>query len=73
MPERLSIVGFDDIPESEFFTPPLTTIRQDFGAVGKHSIEVLLRQMEAGAEWSHERHVVPPRFVARASTAPFRA
>ncbi|WP_436762910.1 LacI family DNA-binding transcriptional regulator [Streptosporangium sp. V21-05] len=73
VPERLSIVGFDDIPESEFFTPPLTTIRQDFGAVGKHSIEVLLRQMEAGAEWSHERHVVPPRFVARASTAPFRA
>ncbi|MER5646853.1 LacI family DNA-binding transcriptional regulator [Streptosporangium sp. NPDC002524] len=73
VPERLSIVGFDDIPESEFFTPPLTTIRQDFGAVGKHSIEILLRQMEAGAEWSHERHVVPPRFVARASTAPFRA
>ncbi|MFF3439552.1 LacI family DNA-binding transcriptional regulator [Streptosporangium sp. NPDC002721] len=73
VPEQLSIVGFDDIPESEFFTPPLTTIRQDFGAVGKYSIEVLLRQMEAGAEWSHERHVVPPRFVARASTAPFRA
>ncbi|MEU4534501.1 LacI family DNA-binding transcriptional regulator [Streptosporangium sp. NPDC023825] len=73
VPEQISLVGFDDIPESEFFTPPLTTIRQDFGAVGKHSIEVLLRQMEAGAEWSHERHVVPPRFVARASTAPFRA
>ncbi|MEU8380273.1 LacI family DNA-binding transcriptional regulator [Streptosporangium sp. NPDC048865] len=73
VPEQLSIVGFDDIPESEFFTPPLTTIRQDFGAVGKYSIEILLRQMEAGAEWSHERHVVPPRFVARASTAPFRA
>ncbi|MEU4403607.1 LacI family DNA-binding transcriptional regulator [Streptosporangium sp. NPDC023963] len=73
VPEQISIVGFDDIPESEFFTPPLTTIRQDFGAVGKYSIEVLLRQMEAGAEWSHERHVVPPRFVARASTAPFRA
>ncbi|MGS2643630.1 substrate-binding domain-containing protein [Streptosporangium sp. LJ11] len=72
VPEQISLVGFDDIPESEFFTPPLTTIRQDFGAVGKHSIEVLLRQMEAGAEWSHERHVVPPRFVARASTAPFR-
>ncbi|WP_329093921.1 MULTISPECIES: LacI family DNA-binding transcriptional regulator [unclassified Streptosporangium] len=73
VPEQISIVGFDDIPESEFFTPPLTTIRQDFGAVGKYSIEILLRQMEAGAEWSQERHVVPPRFVPRASTAPFRA
>ncbi|GAA0825899.1 LacI family DNA-binding transcriptional regulator [Streptosporangium amethystogenes subsp. fukuiense] len=70
VPEQISIVGFDDIPESEFFTPPLTTVRQDFGAVGRWSIELLLRQMEAGAEWSHERHVVPPRFVARASTAP---
>jgi len=73
VPEQISVVGFDDIPESEFFTPPLTTIRQDFGAVGKYSIEILLRQMEAGAEWSQERHVVPPRFVARTSTAPFRA
>ncbi|WP_344917261.1 LacI family DNA-binding transcriptional regulator [Streptosporangium oxazolinicum] len=72
VPEQISVVGFDDIPESEFFTPPLTTIRQDFGAVGKYSIEVLLRRMEAGAEWSRERHVVPPRFVPRASTAPFR-
>ncbi|WP_344971899.1 LacI family DNA-binding transcriptional regulator [Streptosporangium fragile] len=70
VPEQISIVGFDDIPESEFFTPPLTTVRQDFGAVGRCSIEVLLRQLEAGPEWSHERHVVPPRFVVRASTAP---
>ena len=73
VPEQISIVGFDDIPESEFFTPPLTTVRQDFGAVGRCSIELLLRQMEAGAEWCHERHVVPPRFVARASAAPVRA
>ncbi|WP_184542784.1 LacI family DNA-binding transcriptional regulator [Streptosporangium becharense] len=73
VPEQISVVGFDDIPESEFFTPPLTTVRQDFGAVGRYSIEVLLRQMEAGPGWSHERHVVPPEFVARASTAVARS
>ncbi len=39
VPEQVSVVGFDDIPESEFFSPPLTTVRQDFGAVGRHSIE----------------------------------
>ncbi|GAA1620427.1 LacI family DNA-binding transcriptional regulator [Nonomuraea maheshkhaliensis] len=68
VPERVSVVGFDDIPESEFFSPPLTTIRQDFGAVGRHSIEVLVRQLEGGPQ-ERERLVVPPVFVARASTA----
>ncbi|MBX6385065.1 MAG: LacI family DNA-binding transcriptional regulator [Microbispora sp.] len=69
VPEQISIVGFDDIPESEFFSPPLTTIRQDFGAVGRRSIEVLLRQIDSGEALPHERVVVPPQFVLRASTA----
>ncbi|WP_345569991.1 LacI family DNA-binding transcriptional regulator [Nonomuraea rosea] len=69
VPERVSVVGFDDIPESEFFSPPLTTIRQDFDAVGRHSIEVLVRQLEGGHQ-DRERLVVPPTFVARVSTAP---
>ncbi len=68
VPGQVSVVGFDDIPESEFFSPPLTTVRQDFGAVGRHSIGMLLRQIEGGGE--HERLVVPPAFVRRASTAP---
>ncbi|MFC5835653.1 LacI family DNA-binding transcriptional regulator [Nonomuraea insulae] len=67
VPERVSVVGFDDIPESEFFSPPLTTIRQDFDAVGRHSIEVLVRQLEGGPQ-EPERLVVPPMFVARVST-----
>ncbi len=28
--EQVSVVGFDDIPEAPYFTPPLTTVRQDF-------------------------------------------
>lgn len=69
VPEQISIVGFDDIPESEFFSPPLTTIKQDFGAVGRRSIDVLLRQIESGEPFAHERLVVPPQFVLRGSTA----
>ncbi|WP_067178037.1 LacI family DNA-binding transcriptional regulator [Microtetraspora niveoalba] len=71
VPGRISVVGFDDIPESEFFSPPLTTVRQDFGAVGRHCIEVLLRRIDAGAG-SDERLVVPPTLVVRSSTAPAR-
>jgi DNA-binding LacI/PurR family transcriptional regulator len=70
VPEQVSIVGFDDIPESEFFSPPLTTIRQDFGAVGRHSIDVLLRRIEGPGVAGHERLVVAPAIVLRASTAP---
>ncbi|GAA4562513.1 LacI family DNA-binding transcriptional regulator [Planotetraspora kaengkrachanensis] len=70
VPEQISIVGFDDIPESEFFSPPLTTVRQDFGAVGRHSIDVLLGQLEEGAAKVLERFVVPPDLVVRGSSAP---
>ncbi|MEV5328422.1 LacI family DNA-binding transcriptional regulator [Nonomuraea fastidiosa] len=69
VPEQVSVVGFDDVPESAYFSPPLTTIRQDFDAVGRHGIEVLIRQLEGGHD-GRERLVVPPSFVARASTAP---
>ncbi|RVX43514.1 LacI family transcriptional regulator [Nonomuraea polychroma] len=67
VPDQVSVVGFDDIPESAYFSPPLTTIRQDFDAVGRHSIEVLVRQLEGGPE-ERQRLVVPPTFVLRAST-----
>ncbi|GII52169.1 LacI family transcriptional regulator [Planotetraspora thailandica] len=70
VPDQISVVGFDDIPESEFFSPPLTTVRQDFGAVGRHSIDVLLKQIEAEGRGETERFVVPPDLVVRASSAP---
>ncbi|WP_425465637.1 LacI family DNA-binding transcriptional regulator [Nonomuraea turkmeniaca] len=71
VPEQISVVGFDDIPESEFFSPPLTTVRQDFDVVGRHCIEVLLRQIDVGPT-AFERLVVRPSFVVRSSTAPAR-
>ena len=35
VPEDVSVVGFDDVPEAGFFRPPLTTVRQDFDEVGR--------------------------------------
>ena len=68
VPEDVSVVGFDDTPESGFFLPPLTTIRQDFGEVGRRSVQLLL-SLADGAPI--ERHVVvPAALVVRASAAP---
>jgi DNA-binding LacI/PurR family transcriptional regulator len=68
VPGQVSVVGFDDVPEAAYFTPPLTTVRQDFDEVGRAALQLLLEQMADVAQG--ERHVVvEPRLVVRESTA----
>jgi DNA-binding LacI/PurR family transcriptional regulator len=71
VPEAVSVVGFDDIPEAAYLIPPLTTVRQDFTAVGRRAIEVL-RQAIDGADPDHDNlaRLIEPELVLRASTAP---
>ena len=71
IPEDLSVVGFDDIPESPYFSPPLTTVRQDFGEVGSRSLLVLVRAIAAFAagEPPPGGSLVAPELVVRGSTA----
>jgi DNA-binding LacI/PurR family transcriptional regulator len=68
IPSEVSIVGFDDIPEAPYFTPPLTTVRQDFNEVGSRSVRMLLGTMETG-EQLPPGSVVQPELIVRASTA----
>ena len=67
VPRDLSVVGFDDIPEAAFFTPPLTTVRQDFAELGRRCLHLLLGRIEG--ERAQTRVVVAPELVVRASTA----
>ncbi|MEV5489951.1 LacI family DNA-binding transcriptional regulator [Streptomyces bobili] len=71
-PQDVAVVGFDDIPESEFFAPPLTTVRQDFESVGKQGIAVLLDLIE-GRPPVAPRIAIEPQLVVRASTFPYTA
>jgi len=67
VPEDISVVGFDDTPESSYFLPALTTIRQDFGEVGRRSVELVLSLMDD--ETSARHVVVPAQLVIRESAA----
>jgi DNA-binding LacI/PurR family transcriptional regulator len=68
IPADISVVGFDDIPEAEYFTPPLTTVRQNFNEMGRRSLLLLLEQIESGTR-APARETVPPELIVRASTA----
>jgi DNA-binding LacI/PurR family transcriptional regulator len=68
IPGQVAIAGFDDIPEAEFFAPPLTTVRQDFAAVGRASIRLLVDSVESGRPAGGERVVIEPRLIVRSST-----
>jgi DNA-binding LacI/PurR family transcriptional regulator len=62
----MSIVGFDDIPEAAYFTPALTTVRQDFSELGKRCLHALLARIDG--EKQHARIIVPPELVVRDSS-----
>jgi len=72
IPEDLGIVGFDNIPESAFFSPPLTTIQQDQYTVGKVAVEETIKMIESG--WDGLAPVEPrsiklaPTLVVRQSS-----
>jgi DNA-binding LacI/PurR family transcriptional regulator len=71
VPASVSVVGFDDTEESASYWPPLTTIHQDFDAVGRLCIEKLLAEITQGHDTTGTT-IVPTSLVVRASTAPPR-
>jgi DNA-binding LacI/PurR family transcriptional regulator len=67
VPQDVSVVGFDGIADGEFFSPPLTTVRQDYGEVARRGLRLLRSHMHApGSGVTHE--TIPAELVLRAST-----
>lgn len=46
IPEDLSVVGFDDLPISRWFSPPLTTVRQPLAEMGRIAAEMLVAMID---------------------------
>jgi LacI family transcriptional regulator len=73
VPKDCSVVGFDDIPNSAFYNPPLTTIQQQLEMQGLLGGEIVEESIRASAEEreSPPRHrKVTPRLIVRESTCP---
>lgn len=70
VPEDVSVVGFDDAPESAFLVPPLTTVRQEFGHITSRAIGELVRSITEAGRAVEESVVLPVDLVVRASSGP---
>jgi DNA-binding LacI/PurR family transcriptional regulator len=68
VPGEVSVVGFDDVPEAAYLIPPLTTVRQDFGAIGREAIAMLTAVFRG--ETDQVPSLIDPELIVRASSAP---
>ena len=67
VPQQMSIVGYDDLPESRFFEPPLTTVYHDFVAEGECCVQTLLRLINRESIEANLQ-ILRPELVVREST-----
>jgi len=65
VPDDIAVVGYDDIPEAAHFTPPLTTVRQDFMAMGQRVLETVRALVEG--EPRDETLLLPELVVRRSA------
>ncbi|QIG41190.1 LacI family DNA-binding transcriptional regulator [Microbacterium sp. 4R-513] len=68
VPEHIAVVGYDDAPESRHLLPPLTTVRQDFGAVGTAALRAVFDALDRQPVEPRQR--VRPELIVRSSSAP---
>ncbi len=68
VPGDVSVVGYDDTSEARHSLPPLTTVRQDFAAVGRLAVDLIVARL-AGSDTSDTRQITP-ELVIRDTVAP---
>ncbi len=68
VPDEISVIGYDGMPETEFYQPPLSTIYQDFAALGEVSVEFLLKMINRPGS-PPKRFLLKPVLIPRRSTA----
>jgi DNA-binding LacI/PurR family transcriptional regulator len=70
VPEEVSVVGFDDIPNAAYLNPPLTTVNVPFDELAEATLAALVKAVEAPSEETPPFAEPECRLVVRSSTAP---
>jgi DNA-binding LacI/PurR family transcriptional regulator len=69
VPGDVSVVGFDDVPEAAYYSPPLTTVRQNFGEVGRRAFTLMLERISSpNGGPGDRRRIIEPELVVRESS-----
>ena len=66
IPEELAIIGFDDLLYSQFFNPPLTTVRQPYGEFGRLAYEYVIRKLDEPDYFAQIE--IKPTLIERSTT-----
>jgi DNA-binding LacI/PurR family transcriptional regulator len=70
VPDEVSVVGFDDIPNAAYLNPPLTTVNVPFDQLAEATLAALVKAVEAPSEETPPFAEPECRLVVRSSTAP---
>ena len=65
IPDDISLVGFDDLPGSQYMLPPLTTVRQPGFEMGRHAASAMMQLLVGETPTAVD---LPPTLIAREST-----
>jgi LacI family transcriptional regulator len=71
VPEQLAVVGFDNLPESAYFFPSLTTIAQDLQLLGEQSVQSVVEMIESrqqGQPMIAQSKFIQPTLIIRESS-----
>jgi LacI family repressor for deo operon, udp, cdd, tsx, nupC, and nupG len=71
VPEDISIVGFDDIRFARYCDPPLTTIAQPMGDIGREAMNMLI-EILTGTDVPARKRILPTQLVVRGSAARYK-
>lgn len=68
VPEDLSVVGFDNVPDSAYYWPALTTVNQDLARIGREAVDLAVRSLRG--ETNPSTALIDPTLIVRSSTCP---